>query len=276
MLKGKTIGFIGAGAMAEAMLAGIRKQQLVKPAQILLTNRSNQQRLQQLQQRYALPETSLVRDEAFCADIIILATKPKDIPALLEKWPSSNPERQLFISVAAGLSTKRMERCFHLPVKVIRAMPNTSSQVGESATALCRGSVATEQDVSIAKQIFAAMGQVVLVEEHQIDAVTGLSGSGPAYLYYIAEALEQAGVEAGLSVEESRALTVQTFVGAAKMLSCSGKEAKTLRQEVTSPNGTTMAGLEQLAKGDVFAHIGRAVKAAKKRSEEMRDELEKN
>lgn len=276
MFQGKNIGFIGAGAMAEAMLAGIFEQKLVKPEQILVTNRSNQQRLQQLQQRYALPESSLVREEVFRADIVILATKPNDIPPLLEQWPASHPERQLFISVAAGLSTQRIERCFRSPVGVVRAMPNTSSQVGESATALCRGSVATEQHMNLAEHIFSAMGKVVRVEEQQIDAVTGLSGSGPAYLYYIAEALEQAGVEVGLSAEEARLLTVQTFVGAAKMLSSSGKNAKTLREEVTSPNGTTMAGLEQLAQGDVATLIGKAVKAAKRRSEEMGEELEKN
>jgi pyrroline-5-carboxylate reductase len=130
--------------------------------------------------------------------------------------------------------------------------------------------------MTLAEHIFSAMGKVVRVEEQQIDAVTGLSGSGPAYLYYIAEALEQAGVEVGLSAEEARLLTVQTFVGAAKMLSSSGKNAKTLREEVTSPNGTTMAGLEQLAQGDVATLIGKAVKAAKRRSEEMGEELEKN
>lgn len=275
LFEGKRIGFIGAGAMAEAMLAGILGQKLVMPEQIFVTNRSNQQRLQQLQQRYALPEAFMNRDEAFRADIVILATKPKDVPPLLEEWPSSHPERQLFISVAAGLSTERIEQCFSNPVAVVRAMPNTSSQVGESATAICQGSIAAEQDVAIAEQIFSAMGKVVQVREQQIDAVTGLSGSGPAYLYYIAEALEQAGVEAGLSAEEARLLTVQTFVGAAKMLSSSGKDAKTLRQEVTSPNGTTMAGLEQLAQGNVATFIGKAVKAAKKRSIKMGEELTK-
>lgn len=275
LLEGKSIGFIGAGAMAEAMLAGILGHKLVNPDQILVTNRSNQHRLQQLQKRYHLPENSLKSEEAFRADIVILATKPKDIPALLKQWPFNQPEQQLFISVAAGLSTQRIEQCFHSPVAVIRAMPNTSSQVGESATAICGGSIATESDETIAEQIFSAMGQVIRVKEQQMDAVTGLSGSGPAYLYYIAEAMEQAGVEVGLSAEEARLLTVQTFIGAAKMLSNSGKDAKNLRQEVTSPNGTTMAGLEQLTQGNVAAFIVEAVKAAKRRSEEMRHELEK-
>ena len=259
--------------MAEAMLAGLLAQE-VKPEQVYVTNRSNRQRLQTLQQRYALPDQSLSREGAFGADIVLLAAKPKDLPQILKNWPATKVEEQCFISVAAGLSTKSIESCFSQPVRVVRTIPNTSSRVRESATAISRGSFATDRDVALAEAIFSTLGTVVVVEEEQLDAVTAISGSGPAYLYYLAEALEQAGIDAGLSPEVASQLTVQTFVGAAKMLAQSGKGAQTLREEVTSPNGTTQAGLEQLSQGNLPALISRAVEAAKRRSQEIGQELQ--
>lgn len=273
MLSEKKIGFIGAGSMAEAIIGGLLYRGEIRKRNISIINRNDRDRLKELELRYQLSNETFDQKKIEDADIIILATKPKDLPEALKFWGNRLRAKQLVISVAAGISTQYIESFLNRDTSVIRTMPNTSSSVGCSATALCVGNNTTDQDLELARHIFSAIGSVVEVDETLMDAVTGLSGSGPAYFYYMVEAMEQAGVKAGLALEDARSLTIQTLLGAAQMLTQTGKDAKQLRQEVTSPNGTTMAGLDELHKHSFEHIVQRAVLQAKKRSQEIGMEL---
>ena len=269
MLESKTIGFIGAGSMAEAILGGLITENKVKPHQVCIVNRENHVRLKELCQRYGLDLSKQKEENVADADIVILAVKPKDMIDVLQKWGRCLKDGQILISVAAGIPTELIENYIQNKVSVLRVMPNTSCHVGLSATAMSQGSRATRQAVEITRQIFSTIGLVIVVEEALMDAVTGLSGSGPAYIYYLVEALESAGVSAGLNKKTARMLTVQTLLGAAHMLLESGKDAKELRQEVTSPGGTTMAGLQALSDYRVDEAVKIAVLKAKERADEL-------
>jgi pyrroline-5-carboxylate reductase len=273
MLKDRTIGFIGAGSMAEAILAGLLQQKEVSPKNISMINREDQERLKELTEKYQLDETKQRIETVAKSDILILAVKPKDVPEVLQNWGHLFFEHQLLLSVAAGISTSLIEQHVNERMAVIRVMPNTSCAVGLSATAICPGSRVSPEQLEVARRIFRSIGYVIVVEESLMDAVTGLSGSGPAYVYYLAEALEAAGISAGLSPETSRALTVQTLLGAAQMLLKTGKAAEELRREVTSPGGTTMAGLEVLDQYQLDEAIKKAVLKAKARSSEMGQQI---
>ncbi len=265
----ETIGFLGAGSMAEAMIAGLLKNRIYLPESIIVTNRNNRDRLKQLAERHGVQiETD---KEAFltrCSHLV-LAMKPKDMPeAMTAIRPHLSPSQTL-LSVAAGISTAWLEKQSGLPIPVIRAMPNTSAAVGYSATAACLGRCAGEEQKRWTEKIFRAMGQLVWVEEWQMDAVTGVAGSGPAYFYAMVESLEKAGMELGLPSEIARQLSRQTFIGAARMLEESGERPEVLRERVTSPGGTTMAGLSRLAECGFHEALREAVKAATSRSREL-------
>lgn len=269
MLKGKKIGWIGAGAMAESILAGLIEKGEVNTRHICLVNKQDEERLQELSRRYELDPNNHRREQILQSDIVILAVKPKDMAEVLKTWGSQFRQGQLIVSVVAGISTNVIENACKEKVAVIRVMPNTSCAVGLSATALCSGRWVKEEDLEIARHIFSVIGSVMVVKEEMMDAVTGLSGSGPAYFYYMVEALESAGIHAGLTPETARDLTVQTLLGAAHMLIQTGKEASELRNEVTSPGGTTMAGLEVLNQYRFNEAVIQAVLKAKERSKEM-------
>lgn len=263
------ICFIGAGSMSEAMLAGLLKNQLIAADRVSVFNRHRQKRLDELKKLYGvrIPED---RGKAVSeADTVILAVKPKDVYEALTQWKPFFHEGQRIISVVAGVSTEAVERLIPSGIPVIRAMPNTSCSIGLSATALCAGRWAKPKDMEVARYLFSAIGSAVIVEEEAMDSVTALSGSGPAYIYFMVEALEQAGVEAGLSKEISRELTLQTLLGAAHMLMETREEPAELRQRVTSPGGTTMAGLEELKRKRFDEAVKSAVLQAKIRSREL-------
>ncbi len=269
MFIDQSLGFFGAGEITKAIIDGLMKKRQVKREKIFVINRRNHKRLSQLADQYRLQPNQIQRENVISADIIILAVKPTDLFDLLKEVGPKFQRRQCIISVAAGISLECIEAFLQDQVAVIRTMPNTSSSIGRSATALAAGKWAKEQDIERAKQIFSSIGMVLPVEERLMDAVTGLSGSGPAYFYYMVEALETAGVKAGLSKEDARKLTLQTILGAAHMLSDTGKEAKELRQAVTSPNGTTMAALKVLKEYHFEEAIEQAVHKATERSVEM-------
>ncbi|QBD76483.1 pyrroline-5-carboxylate reductase [Ktedonosporobacter rubrisoli] len=266
--------FLGAGAMSESMIKGLLEARLIPAAQIIVCNRRNTARLQDLQQRYAVQVIQDKRTACREADMIVLAVKPFDVVAALQEIAPYLSAQQLIISVAAGISTAAIEACCAKSIPVIRAMPNTSSSVQASATALCAGRQATAEHLDLAQDLFAAIGISVLVEEEQMNAVTGLSGTGPAYFYYVTEALLAAGQACGLSAETSRVLLVQTLYGAARMLQETGKDPEELRLQVTSPNGTTMAGIAVLDQGDTRLLLKRAVQAATSRALEMGQQIE--
>jgi pyrroline-5-carboxylate reductase len=269
VLEKQRIFIVGAGAMGEAMIKGLLSAHLVTPEQITVTNRQRPERLVALQQTYGIQVSRDILREIAEADIVLLATKPSDlVPAFRHLVPALTAHH-LVISLAAGITTANLEACLELPIPLIRAMPNASCAVLASATAICPGQWARSQHLQIASFIFAAIGTAVVVDESLMDAVTGLSGSGPAYFYYVIEALLQGGISCGISRETSWALLLQTMLGAATMLKESGKEPSELRRQVTSPNGTTMAGIAVLDQANVQQLIVQAVEQATARATEM-------
>lgn len=269
MLADKRLFFLGAGAMAEAMLKGLSATAALPAARIAVCNRQHLPRLESLAAAYGIVPSRDKAADIAAADVVIIAVKPFDMATALDEIRAALRPDQLLISVAAGVATATIEARVPPELPVVRAMPNTSSFVQESATAIAGGRWATAAHLAIARQLFAAIGTVATVEEGALDAVTGLSGSGPAYIYYVAEALLAAGVAVGLDEATSRDLLVQTIYGAARMLRETGLDPADLRRQVTSPNGTTMAGIAVLDDGAVAQTIVRAVERATERSREL-------
>ncbi|OEH84414.1 pyrroline-5-carboxylate reductase [Desulfuribacillus stibiiarsenatis] len=271
---GKSIFFIGAGSMAEAIIKGLVTSAIIAPQQIYVTNQKNHDRLVELREKYGVELASSIQQGCELADVIVLAVKPWAIKDVTTELAAFLNNQQILISVAAGITTEIIETIIKQEIPVIRTMPNTSSAICESATGICKGKYVNAETLHIAEKIFETIGKVAVVEESQMDAVTGLSGSGPAYIYYLIEGMEKAGVEAGLSQEVSRELVVQTVYGAAKMLLETKAEPAILRQQVTSPNGTTAAGLQKLEDNQFHDILYAAVARAKERAGEIGKELE--
>lgn len=265
-----TVGMIGAGNMAEALLRGAFDARVLAPARCLVTNRSNDERLERLGRQWPLRTT---RDKGLLvseSDVLILAVKPHDMPIVLSEIAPHAAARHLIVSVAAGIPIEVIERRLG-EVPVIRAMPNTSTAVRASATALAAGSHATPEHLTTARALFEAVGWVGVVPESLLDVVTAVSGSGPAYIYALAEALVNSGERAGLPRALAQALVAQTVLGAGKMLTETGDGPEALRERVTSPGGTTMAALEALERGGLRAAVEAAVTRAAHRARELRD-----
>ncbi|MFZ5816402.1 MAG: pyrroline-5-carboxylate reductase [Bacillota bacterium] len=269
MLTGKRIGFLGAGSITESLVRGMLDAEVVRPEQILVSNRSDRERLHDLSRRYGVGVATSKRKLVSACDIIILACKPKDVGELLAEVGEKTYPGQILLSLAAGVTTRFIAERVHEGVQVVRSMPNTSCQVGESATAICRGPGANEEAMRLITAILGSVGQVYEVPEEQMDAVTGLSGSGPAYVYLIIEAMVQAGQQVGLPFDVARALSIQTLKGAAKMLEETGEDPAILRERVTSPNGTTYAGLQVLNEAGFSQALVRAIARATERSREL-------
>lgn len=271
-LAGKTILFIGAGAMAEAIIRGLVSLPGSNPERIIATNSSNRDRLTILCQKYGIRTGSgpeAVRRYTAEADIIVLAMKPKDAGAALEDLAPLVHPGQLVISVIAGLSIDTMENRLGRLIPIARCMPNTSCTIGMGATGLCFSANASGVYQEMAINLFSATGETIVVEEPLIDIVTGVSGSGPAYIYSFMEALMEAGIQGGLNQEQARKLTVQTVLGAASMVKATGEEPASLRRKVTSPNGTTQAALEVL---DQY-HFQEAIRSAVRRASDRAGEI---
>lgn len=267
-LREKTIGFIGAGSMAEAMVRGLVATGF-PPEQIWLTNRSRREKLFKLQEEWRVQISFEKAEVVKRSDILVLAVKPKDMQEVLTEIGHMVREGQLVLSVAAGITSAFIESFLKPGTPVIRAMPNTSTVVLESATALALGKWAGPSEETLARSIFGAVGQVLVVPEKDLDAVTGLSGSGPAYVYRMIEAMVEAGTRMGLDKEVAKELVIQTVLGAAKMLWETGEDPGTLRQRVASPGGTTVAGLEALEERGFPAAILAAVQRATHRAGEI-------
>lgn len=268
-LRNVRIGFLGAGSIVEAMLDGIIKKELLPQDQILVTNRSNDEQLDKLSKRFGVQTTRDMDLLMKQSDILILAMKPKDSQEACLALREQISERHLVISLIAGVATELLTDWLNTSCPIIRTMPNTSSAVGLSATGISQGQFATKEHLALASKIFESIGAVYAVPEAELDIVTGLSGSGPAYIYYLVEAMEGAGAQAGLSPVMARQLTVQTLLGAAHMLIHTSEEPAVLRRKVTSPGGTTQAGLEVLEHYEVKQAISSAILRATERSREL-------
>ena len=255
--------------MANALIGGLIGARLYKAKQIVASDVDARKR-SALKRKLGIATTAdnvgLVRDSA----VVVLAVKPQIIDAVLaEMRPAVNPKK-VFVSIAAGVSTAQIERALGGETRVVRVMPNTPALLGKAMSVVVRGAAASVADEKLAVKILSAVGKVRTVDDEAlIDAVTGLSGSGPAYVYRFAEALIQGGVEAGLDRELAHDLALQTIAGAAAMLQDAGEPPERLRQAVTSPGGTTQAGLEEMARRGFATVVANAVSRATERSREL-------
>lgn len=263
------IAFIGAGSMAEAIIAGIIKKGFLKSKQLVVTNRKNENRLNFLRDTYQIQCTHEKKHVIENAEIIILSIKPADMKSAMDSIKNFIKPNQLIVSVVAGVSSDDITKLIGKDVAVIRAMPNTSAAVGYSATAISKGENALDKHIEMSKQLFKTIGTTVVIAEKDMHAVTGLSGSGPAYVYYFAEAMENVAIELGFDQEMAKSLITQTIIGAGQMLQQSGQSAETLRDNVTSPGGTTEAGIKILDKFNTKDAIVECVKAAREKSIEI-------
>jgi pyrroline-5-carboxylate reductase len=274
MFTNETIAFVGAGSMAEAMIAGLLKNEIVAPKQIIVTNKSNLKRRNELEEKYGVVGTDDLSAVVDQASILILAIKPKDVTSVTAKLRGKLNEKQVVMSVLAGISTRFLEEELQSEVPVIRVMPNTSSMIGESATAVAGGKYVAMPHIILAKKLLAAIGHVFVIAEDEMDVFTGVAGSGPAYFYKLIEHLQKAGCDGGLNPSLAKEIAVQTIVGAAKMLAETKTEPAILRKNITSPNGTTEAGLKALEAAGGCTAIEAAVKGAAHRSKELRTQFE--
>lgn len=265
----KKLVFVGAGSMAEAMISGIGASGLLPGEQIWVTNKQDTDRLKALEQKYRIKRTYDHGELFENADGIVLAMKPKDAAAAIEEIKPYLTEGMLVISVLAGVSIEAIEAAAGKALAVARAMPNTSAAIGKSATALAVNTKVNETQKTKVKELFDTVGLTTFVEEYQLDAVTGLSGSGPAYIYYLVEAMEKSADEIGLEKRTAKELIIQTLLGAAEMLTKSDKEPAQLRFEVTSPGGTTEAGISILEQHGVQTAFVSCIKEATAQSKRL-------
>jgi pyrroline-5-carboxylate reductase len=263
-----TIGFLGAGKMATALAKGVAKAGLVAAAQIRASDPVPAALAAFTKETGAKTAASNLAVVQF-ASVLILAVKPAHVAELLEEIRPALTPRHLLISIAAGVPIAKLENGLGAGARVIRVMPNTPALVSASATAYALGKAATATDAALAQRFFSAVGLAFQVKENLLDAVTGLSGSGPAYVYLIIEALSDGGVASGLPRDIATKLAAQTVYGSAKMVLETGQHPGTLKDMVTSPGGTTIEGLHELEKGKVRGVLINAVRAATEKSRKL-------
>jgi pyrroline-5-carboxylate reductase len=262
-----SVALLGGGRMGEALLAGLLDAGWEPEGMSVAEVDADRRRV--LEERF--PAVRVVPSPAWAvadAGLVVVAVKPSDVVAALEQCATTLPEGAMVLSIAAGVTLETLETA--APDRpVVRAMPNTAALVRQGAAAIAAGKHATEADLDLAERVLGAVGVVVRVPEPLLDAVTGLSGSGPAYVFLVAEAMVEAGVLVGLSRETAAELVHQTLVGAATLLADGTEGPEALRAAVTSPGGTTAAGLQRLEAHGVRAAFLEAVEAATERSKEL-------
>jgi pyrroline-5-carboxylate reductase len=273
MLNEKKIGFVGAGNMAEAMMKGLLHSGVSKPQNVVASD-VRKDRLGFIKELFDVSVCEKNEDAVDQADIVVLAVKPQILEPVLLELANHLDASKLIISIAAGVSLATIESHLKKDLRLIRAMPNIAALVLESATAICPGKHASQEDLELAKAVFDSVGKTVTIEEGLMDAVTGLSGSGPAYLFLIIDALADAGVKVGLSRHNALTLSAQTVLGAAKLLIETGEHPGRLKDLVTSPGGTAIAGLHTLEEGGLRTTLINAVEVATRRSGELGKLLE--
>jgi len=263
---GMNIGFIGSGRMASALLEGILRAAIAAPGDIVITDKIPAA-ANELAQKTGVKARGSNAEVVADAGVLILCVKPGDVPGALAE--AGDLSGKLLISIAAGVPLRRLKEGAKGTPRLIRVMPNTPALIGKGAAAYAPGEGATDEDVALADRIFGATGVVVKVKEELLDAVTGLSGSGPAFVYTVIEALADGGVLMGLPREIALRLAAQTVVGSASMVLETGLHPAQLRDQVASPGGTTIAGLEALEDAGLRAALIGAVRAATERSGEL-------
>jgi pyrroline-5-carboxylate reductase len=268
MLRNKQIGFVGVGNMGEALIHGLLHGHLCRPDQILCSD-TRPERLKAIREKYEVKGTSHNTEVVKQSDLIIIAVKPQIMKNVVEEIAKYLNLSKLIISIAAGVPLEAIESCAKKELKLIRVMPNICVSVREGVSAIAGGRHALKEDLMMAKTIFDSVGKSLFIEEDLLDAVTGLSGSGPAYIFLIIDALADAGVKVGLSRDDALILSSQTVLGAAKMLIETGEHPGKLKDLVTSPGGTAIAGLHTLEEGGLRTTLINAVEVATQRSEAL-------
>jgi pyrroline-5-carboxylate reductase len=261
-----SIAILGGGKIGEALLSGLLRGQR-GPADVIVSEK-HAERAGYLAETYGVQVTD-VATAVRQAPTLLVAVKPQDIDALLAEVAPVVESRHVVVSVAAGVTTRHIERALPEGVAVVRCMPNTPALVDQAMTAIAGGAHANAEHLAVAESLLAAVGRVVRVPESQLDAVTALSGSGPAYFFYLVEAMIDAGILLGLPRSLAAELIVQTAIGSATMLRDSGEHPVQLREAVTSPGGTTIAAIRELEVHGVRAALLAAIEAAARRSREL-------
>lgn len=259
------LGFIGTGRIARALIAGLCNRE----HSVISGFDRDQATLDSISADYPVQQTGSIAEIANQARVIILAVKPYQITEVMAELKPHLTAEHLLISVAAGISTEFIRNNAVETLRVIRVMPNTPAFVGEGMTALSKGKMASEEDIALASSLFSFIGRVAILDESQMDAATAVSGSGPAYMFHILDALAEGGKECGLSYKEALLLAAQTMLGAAKMVLSCTKNPDELKHEVTTPGGTTEAGLKIMDNKNLRQTMIETVSAAAARSREL-------
>ncbi|MDI7260570.1 MAG: pyrroline-5-carboxylate reductase [Thermodesulfobacteriota bacterium] len=275
MLRNKQVGFLGSGNMGEALIHGLLHGHLCRPDQILCSD-AKPERLKAIREKYGVRGTSHNTEVAKQSDIVILSVKPQVMKQVVEEVAKYLDLSKLIISIAAGVPLDAIESCARKELKLIRVMPNICVSVREGVSAIAGGRHASKEDLMMAKTIFDSVGKSIIIEEYLLDAVTGLSGSGPAYIFLIIDALADAGVKVGLSRDDALILASQTVLGAAKMLIETGEHPGKLKDMVTSPGGTAIAGLHTLEQGGLRTTLINAVEVATERAKALGEMMKNN
>jgi pyrroline-5-carboxylate reductase len=268
MVDSRRIAILGAGRIGEALISGLLSSGWRKPDEIVATTR-RQERADELRERHGIEATLSNHDAVAGAALVVISVKPQDIDALLGEVGGLILPEQTVLTVAAAVSTAKVERRLSDGVPVVRAMPNTPSTVHEGIAGLCAGAHAGDEHLDLAEEALSHLGAVVRVPESALDAITAVSGSGPAYFALLAEAMIEAGILLGLSREISTQLVVQTMLGTAKQLRDERMHPVELREMVTSPGGTTIAAIRELESAGVRAAFLNAIQAAMVRAQEL-------
>jgi pyrroline-5-carboxylate reductase len=271
-MKEKKVGFVGAGNMAGALIKGLLHSGTVGPTQILASD-VREERLAELAAEHGIATTKDNAKLTAWSDIVVLAVKPQVIDKVMVPIAQALRPHALVISIAAGVSIEFLESRLPPDARVVRTMPNTAAIALAGATAIAPGTHASDEDMKLARQLFEATGRVVVLDETLLDAVTGLSGSGPAYVMLMIEALADGGVKVGLHRETALLLAAQTVYGSAKLLLETGEHPGRLKDMVTSPGGTAIAGLHTLEAGGLRTTLINAVENATRRSIELGEKM---
>lgn len=265
---GQRIAFLGAGNMAGALIKGLLHAKACEPGEIMAVD-VREERLAELAGAHGVRTGRELGPATEWANVVVLATKPQVFDRVLPVVAGAMTPDKLLVSIAAGVLVESIEGWMPAGTRVVRTMPNTPALVDAGATAIAAGTHATDEDVSLVRRIFDSVGITVVLEEALLDAVTGLSGSGPAYIFLIIEALADAGVKVGLHRDSAQRLAAQTVLGAAKLLLDTGEHPGRLKDMVTSPGGTAIAGLHTLEAGGLRTTLINAVESATARSKEL-------
>ena len=268
MLEQVRFAFIGGGNMAEALIKGLLSGLGVTPQQIIATDVVPERRTY-MQTTYGITASADNKHAVQESTVVVLAVKPQIMPTILEEIAPVVNSEKLVISIAAGITLQTLQRALGDSRRVVRVMPNTPALVLAGAAGISPGKAATAQDVALVEQIFNAVGRAMVVSDEMMDVVTGLSGSGPAFIFALIEGLSDGGVLMGLSRQTATLLAAQTVLGAAKMVLETGKHPGELKDMVTSPAGTTIAGMQALESGGLRGLMMEAVRRATERSEAL-------